>query len=338
MAPPSSFPITSRSSPSFFSRPRAGRDFTLFFDAPHLLGSGWRLHAFGGSEEQVATPYYGAGNDAPSHDELEETFGQYYYRFGRTRRSLAVDVQRALGGSSVRLLVGAGIAKVTTDAHPEDASRTFLSDELAGAEPPGGWSNHVRAGIVWDSRDRESGPTRGVWTELLVQDVGEAFGSDWDYVRWTLTDRRYFALTPRLVLANRLVLQGVEGEAPFYDLHTIQGSFKQQEGLGGLRSVRGLPKNRYVGAGVFLWNVEFRWRATRFTALGRAMHLVLTGFVDAGRVWLDGVAADELLSDLHAGLGGGPKLGVGPNFVVSLDVGHSSQSAAALYLHVGYLF
>jgi hypothetical protein len=41
---------------------------------------------------------------------------------------------------------------------------------------------------------------------------------------------------------------------------------------------------------------------------------------------------------LHAGYGAGVRLAFGPSFVISTDVGHSSQSAAAVYIGLGYLF
>jgi hypothetical protein len=49
------------------------------------------------------------------------------------------------------------------------------------------------------------------------------------------------------------------------------------------------------------------------------------------------VDAGELLTDLHRGVGGGIRLGRG-NLVVGLDVGHSREAAAPLYIGLGYLF
>ena len=56
------------------------------------------------------------------------------------------------------------------------------------------------------------------------------------------------------------------------------------------------------------------------------------------RVWAEGLDALQLGTDLHVGYGGGARLALGPTFVIALDVGHSSQSTAAIYLGLGYLF
>ena len=223
------------------------RELTVFFDAPHVLSNGWRIAGSLRSERQIASPYYGLGNTSAYNKALEEIEGQYYYRFGRTRTQATMNLQRAVGNLPVRVLIGAGATHTSVELLPEDAIRTLLSQELLGGNIPGGWSNHLRTGLVWDTRDRETGPRRGTWSELLIQAVPDFLGSESQYIRWTLADRRYFPLGDRLTFANRFLLQNIEGSAPFYDLFIVQTSFKQEEGLGGAKTLRGIPKNRYMG-------------------------------------------------------------------------------------------
>ncbi|CAN5830590.1 hypothetical protein BH23GEM5_BH23GEM5_16050 [soil metagenome] len=324
--------------PNVFLTTGGRRDFTLFFDAPQLV-PGWRMDAFVGSEQQIASPYYGVGNDVP-YDSLLEVGNPYFYRFGRTRRQVLGNAQRRVGETPVRLLVGAGAAHVNVDAIPNDSGTTLLHQqlELAGMVAPGGWSNAVRGGIIWDTRDREVGPRRGVWSDVIVQRFDELLGSDAEYTRVTATDRRYFPLGGRVTYAQRLLLQNVWGDAPFYDLFIVESSFKRQEGLGGAKTLRGLPKNRYVGKGMALANLEARWRAADFRAAGRPLHLVVSGFVDSGRVWEEGVVLSELFSDHHVGFGGGLRVGMGDNFVVALDLAHSREAGLPFYIGLGYLF
>ena len=332
--------------PTVFLTTGGRREFTLFFDAPHLLPEGWRIDASLASDRQFAIPYYGLGNSSVYDALLEDTEGQYFYRFGRTQSRAAVNVQRELSGTPIRVLAGVGATHTDVDLLPKDATATLLSQVIGdagipGSIPetiPGGWSNHLRVGLVWDTRDRETGPHRGTWSEILVQAVPEFLGSESGYVRWTLVDRRYVPLGDRLTFANRVVVQDVEGAAPFYDLSIIQTSFKQREGLGGTRTLRGIPRNRYVGKGLFLWNAEMRWHAADFTVVGRSFHMILSTFVDTGRVWADGLVLGELFSDLHVAYGGGMRVGLGENFIAGLDVGRSSQSSASIYINTGYIF
>jgi hemolysin activation/secretion protein len=140
------------------------------------------------------------------------------------------------------------------------------------------------------------------------------------------------------VLAHRWLLQGVGSGAFVPDLFRVQTSFKQQEGLGGAKTIRGILKNRFAGRGLFVWNTELRWRAVDFALAGRAFHVVISGFVDQGRVWGGGPRLGELFSDLHRGYGGGVRLGMGENFVVALDAGTSSDGSVPIYIGLGYLY
>lgn len=325
--------------PTVFLTTGGRRDFTLFFDAPHLLSGGWRLSAFAGSEEQIATPYYGVGNATPYDAALEADAGPdpFFYRFGRARRTASVTLQRPLGTLPVRGLLGAALVRTTMDPVPEDDGTTLFASELGGADVTE-WMNSVRAGIVWDTRDRETGPTRGTWTELLVERVDASLGADASFTRWVFTDRRYLSLADGLVLAHRLLLQDASEGAPVHELHRVLSSFKQQEGLGGAKTVRGVLKNRFVGRGLLVWNAELRWRVADFRLAGRAFHAVVSAYVDHGRVWADGVRLDELVSDLHRGAGGGLRIGMGENFVVAVDVGTSDETSMPLYIGLGYLY
>lgn len=314
------------------------RDYTLFFDAPHLLGAGWRTDAYLASEEQIASPYYGVGNATAYREELEVD-DPYLYRFGRTRLQLRVNVQRDLGRWGLRALGGVGVSHVAIDAVPFDSGSTLVEGLMASGRVPTGYWNYVRAGLVRDTRDREVGPRSGSWSEVLVQRVDDALGSEADYTRYTATDRRYLSLLPRLVLANRVLVQQVAGAAPFYELFTIESSFKQQEGLGGAKTLRGVPKNRYVGKGTFLWNAELRWRAAEWDMIGKPFHLVLSGFLDSGRVWSgETIPLDALLTELHHGYGGGLRVGMGENFVVAVDGGTSPDAGLGIYIGLGYLY
>ena len=324
--------------PTVFLTTEGRRDFTLFFDAPSLLPGGWRMSAFVGSEEQRAQPYYGVGNGTPYDAEAEKGANPYFYRFGRKRFRATADFQHRIASSSARLLVGGGASRATIDLTPFDSGTTLLATELAGRVPKPEQSNYLRAGLVWDTRDREIGPHRGTWAEALVQRSVKALGASQDFTRWTATVRQYVPVSRRVTFAQRLLAQGIEGDASFHELATIQSSYKQQEGLGGAGSVRGLPKSRYVGKGMLLSNSELRWRAAEFTLRGRPSSLSLSAFVDAGRVWSDRFELSTALRDLHAGYGGGVRLGFGPSFIVSADVGHSNESTAPAYIGLGWMF
>ena len=314
------------------------RDITVFFDAPTVLPGGWRVSAFAGREQQLAQPYYGIGNATPYDPLLEQPPNSYFYRFGRERLRASADFQHRVGSSSARVLIGGGFARSKIDLTPHDSGTTLLAAQMNGQPPAPDRANYVRAGLLWDTRDREIGPRSGTWAEALVQRVSKELGSTEEFTRWTATVRQYVPVASRLTFAQRLVAQEIDGDAPFNELATIQSSFKQGEGLGGSSSLRGIPKDRYIGRALILSNSELRWRAAELSVLGRRSFVALSGFVDAGRVWPDRFRIDQALDDLHVGYGGGVRVGVGPSFIVATDVGHSNESTAAVYIGLGWMY
>jgi outer membrane protein assembly factor BamA len=324
--------------PTLFMTTQGRRDYTLFFDAPARPEHPWRITGFIGREQQLSAPYYGLGNQSAYDAALEQGSTRYFYRYGRDRSRATADVQHAVLIPSLRVLLGAGASIDRINLTPFDSGRTLIQGELSNRTPATGHTNYLRAGLTWDTRDREIGTQSGTWADVIVQRADKSFGASNDYTRWTATARHYHPLGGRVTLANRLLVQNSIGDVPFYVLSEVQTTQKPQDGLGGSSTVRGIPKDRYIGKGIAVSNNELRWRATDFTLRGRPSSLVLSGFVDAGRVWADGVDLSTVTRELHVGYGGGARLAFGSSFVIATDVGHSAQSTAPIYIGLGYLF
>ena len=71
---------------------------------------------------------------------------------------------------------------------------------------------------------------------------------------------------------------------------------------------------------------------------GSSFQLILSGFLDRGRVWKTAMPLDKILADMHTGYGGGVRLGMGENFVVAVDVGRSVEATSPIYIGLGYLY
>lgn len=328
--------------PTLFLTTEGRRDLTWFVDAPVLGNGRWRITSSGGFEHQLAMPWYGVGN-ATSYDAANESKpNEHYYRYGRDRRRLTVDLQRTVGRTPLRVLVGAGLSSTRVDLTPFDEGTTLLAQQLGGVTPERTRENYARAGVVWDTRDREIGTRRGAWGELLVQRTSRGLAATSDWTRVTGTWRGYVPLGEKVVFAQRWVGQAATGDLPFTELPVIASSFKEQEGLGGAKTLRGIPRDRYVGPALALVNTELRWRAREGRILGKPSHVVLTGFLDGGRVWSDvpnlADATSDIVRDWHFGYGGGVRVVRGESFVVAVDVGHSRESTAPFYIGLGYLF
>ncbi|HOI31694.1 MAG TPA: hypothetical protein PLC47_02925, partial [Bacteroidales bacterium] len=133
---------------------------------------------------------------------------------------------------------------------------------LPQEELNGGVFTGIKAGLVYDTRDFEASPSKGMWTSLLFYAAPKALSDlDEGFSRISFTHRQYLSLIPRkLVFAGRFSWQSrLGGHVPFYAqplMITTRLLGAYSEGLGGQRSLRGVMRNRVVGDAIAYANLE----------------------------------------------------------------------------------
>ncbi len=346
----------------------------LFFDSKYLLPWNIRITSELSYLTEQALPFYGFnGYESVYHPAWEnDASSQYitrvFYRHDRKLTRLLTNFQRRLGTDKLRWIAGFGVwntsadtvditklnkGKSASEALPDTAglySRYVSEGYIPSNEAHGGMTNFVKLGLVYDSRDNEPNPMKGIWTEALLTVVPKFLGSDFSYTQLTITHRQYFTIIPRdLSFAYRLGYQGIlSGHIPFFMLPFYQSSYKTEEGLGGSKSLRGILKNRIVGKSIVFGNLEFRWKFYRTVIMGQNIYLALNTFLDGGRVLQEygnqtyqESASNEPEEKLHLSYGAGLRIALNENFIVSADYGIAADpqdGTSGLYIGLGYLY
>lgn len=229
-------------------------------------------------------------------------------------------------------------------------------------EAKGGRSSALRVGLIYDSRDFEPAPSKGIWAEAHAILAPKALGSSESYYRYSATFRQYLSLVrEKLVFAYRLNYQGTIGEdAPFYVLpyYTYVGPGYDRDGFGGYRTTRGVLRNRVQALDVAMFNAEMRWKFYRTHVFNQNLYLALNGFVDGTSAIRDydisyrgeDNAAERALYDsfvnvddekFHLSAGGGLRIGINQNFIIAIDYGvpfDKRDGGGSLYINTGFLF
>ena len=150
----------------------------------------------------------------------------------------------------------------------------------------GGLNSELRAGLVYDTRDSEASPSRGIWAEGHVIAAPRWLGTTVPYARFSLNWRHYVPIyRDRLTFAYRLVYQGFfNNDAPWYMMpfYTVCGPQFDRDGVGGFRTLRGIMLNRIQGLHVSFFNTELRWRFCDFTLWRQNISLCASGFFEGG--------------------------------------------------------
>jgi hypothetical protein len=313
-----------------FFTTRGIQNHYLRYDGPQLLGP-LRVEARFEYKREFRSPFYGAGN--LSSPDFRGDVDNPRFNYDKGAPAAWLRVRGPLLGEDHPLQVYGGYLWRYTRVSPYEASMLAQMHPL-GIE--GGPTGQVQVGALWDTRDYETDPTTGGVEELSIRMSGPATGSRYQYLGVTLSERRYFRLSPRFVFAQRLAVDALFGEVPFFEWGNT-GGILFTEGVGGMSSVRGIERNRFAGNLKVFSNSELRFHAFDMKILGQTMKLGAVAFVDVGRVWHPGVQ-DGAWHKWHPGAGVGLRL-ARRAAVLRLDYATSTEEGGQrLYMNFGHMF
>ncbi|RYE87347.1 MAG: hypothetical protein EOO75_14585, partial [Myxococcales bacterium] len=269
-------------------------DAPLFADsswrlrAALIVGRNTSQNYFGRGERSMGDlTYSGAGRTfARASDytrEIERILpgGQtrsHYDKYDLLRPSILLGTEKLLLGGRLRPFVGLGfsynrvhdytgedvvapstggrgtleVPELTTRLR-EDCDRGLL----VGCD--GGWENVLRLAVVYDTRDFEPDPNRGIMAEVSGELGSKLLGSDFTFARVLTSVRGFWSPAPRLadvVLAGRLLYQVQSTGTPFFSQNILPFSEDFRLGLGGVRTLRGYQQDRFVGNVMAVANAE----------------------------------------------------------------------------------
>ncbi|HWE24340.1 MAG TPA: BamA/TamA family outer membrane protein [Myxococcales bacterium] len=303
----------------------------LRLDVPRLFGTPLRMWLDGEFHREINAPYYGLGNDSSSNvADHPELFGQHPFTYLRRYPMASIAFTFPFGTSGVRLSAFARYLNL----HIEQYDGSLLASE----QPPGsngGEEVQFGFGVLLDRRKGEALPTGGYLLEAALRGSQEGMASKQSYLGGTARAMGFVPLGRRIVLAARIEGDALTPGTPFFELSRF-GGVDPVEGVGGERTVRGIPKARFIGRVKLIATTEARIRVADANMFDRRVSFGVVGFYDTGRVWqLQG--DDGAFFRFHHGVGGGLRM-YHREFVVRLDIGTSSERAANFYLTFGSFF
>ena len=225
-------------------------------------------------------------------------------------------------------------------------------------EAAGGSINYFKVGLKYDSRDQLACPTKGIFTEAVIQSAPKFINQTNSHNKFAIIHRQYFTLLKDLIFAYRLDYQMTLGndKVPFYAQPELITSYliaASNQGLGGKSSVRGVLRNRVIGDAVGFGNFEFRYKFLRFEWLKQNFYLGTNVFFDSGLV-INPIDINPAIiaanptyfnpyesGKLHSAAGIGLKIGWNENFVISVDYGkafNKQDGNSGMYIGLNYLF
>ena len=213
-------------------------------------------------------------------------------------------------------------------------------------EAAGGNALEINAGLVFDTRDMEAAPNRGIWAEAYLN--GNVL--DHRYLKACMYFRHYIDIPVHIpagdpVFAYRLAWQQtVLGETPLYMIQNIPLLVQRNmisEGFGSSGTIRGLRENRILTEGMAWVNTELRVKLVSFKFLNQFFYLAVNPFFDAGVITkayraeafekaktltaatympLEKIYDATKVGDIVYSAGAGLKIAMNQNFIVSVEL------------------
>ena len=336
-------------------------DYSYRFDSKYIFRNKIRITMKASYLTSIHEPFYGFGGTQTLYNEsfkdssdLQNYRGKFYYEYDKRYYRVDTIFQGALKGENLRWLGGFTILSTeidTIDYNDFDEkyrslptntllAKLIRTDRVDKKLIQGGSEHSFLVGLVWDSRDDESTPNSGVWSEALIRWVPDIPGNDFSYLSLTGTHRQYLPLIDKLTFAYRLSGRFMSEGVPFFTATQLDGSFQVQTGIGGGKTIRGVLYQRVNSRNNFYGNFELRYKIADMFSTGYA---AVSSFYDLGRSF---DAASDLSGDdrgsandkLHQGIGAGIRLAINSTFIVAVDIGKAvdpSIDGGGMKLYIG---
>jgi hypothetical protein len=322
-APPGPVPVGISIEPSAQIATSGTRGAQLVFDEQGRW-HGWRLLLMAGSLREQRAPYFGLGNSSVVVDSLQRAYGEPYNTYALLRTTALAAVRRRLRGP---LHLQAGVQWRHYRAQPLPGRRSRLGDDLAVGVPlDTGSANglELRAALLFDTRDEEASPARGIFVEALYARGLRGVG-DFGYHRYGLGLREFLPIGEYTSLAFRQSVELSDGALPFFVSDERMTSWRPEDGFGGVTSLRAHLPGRFSAPNKALLSADLRYRnIDSWLTPTTPIRLWFLVFADVGRVWDAGET--PALSHLHAGGGVGTRLQVGRGSFFGFDLGWSPDA------------
>ncbi len=339
---------------------KAQKELRLGIDIPYIANTKWRLRTeaaysvdpnqifFGVTEKSLsALSYTNASNEIVNNASFKNYENSltgnksFYNTYTKTEAVVNVSGERSFFEGRVRLLVGYEIAGINISSPLNDSS--YLHTEYLSGQITGFGKNRIsllQTGIIYDTRDLETDPSRGIFAEITNELSSTALGSQYNFNKTFVHVNGYYSILPKkfkkVVLCGSFGLGNTSGAAPFFEYPDVWSSEGDIDGMGGSRTLRGFKQARFAAPVMQYTNFELRCRFMQLKILKQ--NLVFSGvpFFDEGGVW-NSLSRINHLENLRYSEGLGLRIAWNANTILRFDYAFSKEDHQ-FFFQLGHTF
>jgi hypothetical protein len=305
-------PYRAELSVALFNTTRNAREAKLVLDVPYIFNTKWRLRTeaayeinpnflyFGNTEKSLDPLSYYPDNNPSNPLVNNVSYSRYegsltgnrkeFNTYTKTEAVLNVSIERSFMEGKLRTLLGYEIAQIDITTPLNDSSSVH-KDFIAGKIKGYGTNtiSLLQLGLIYDTRDLETDPTRGVFAEFTHEISSKALASKYNFSKSFFHINGYCPLFPtvfkRMILCGSLGLGITQGNAPFFEYPDVWSSEGDIDGLGGGKTLRGFKQGRFAGPVMQFADIELRYKFAQLKFLKQNFAFSAVPFFDTGAIW-----------------------------------------------------
>ena len=350
-----------------FNTTKNQREAAVGVDIPYVFNSKWRLRGEAAYEINPNLLYFGINESSldklsyyPNNDHnappvtnsrykayennlstvQNDSTSHFYNGYTKQEAILNISAEHVYFDSKMRLLVGFEAAQVNISAYDGSTKyqgaverATRITQDYNAGKIVGLGKNFidiVQVGAVWDTRDLEPDPSKGVFAEVTNELSLRPLGSKFNFNKTFGQVKVYKKILPsvfkKLIFAGRYGMGYTAGNAPFFEYQDQWSSEGSIEGLGGPTTLRGYKQSRFLGRLMNFANLELRYRFTQFDLFKQHFALSAVPFFDIGGVW-NGFSDFNKFGNYRYNEGLGLRIAWNVNTIIRLDYAYSQEDA-----------
>ena len=305
-------PYRAELSVALFNTTKSAQEAKLGLDVPYIFNTQWRLRTeaayeinpnflyFGITEKSLYPLNYYPNNNLSNSIVNNASYSAYdnsltgnkvaFNTFTKSEAVLNISMEHSFMEGKLRTLGGYEIAQIniSTPLNDNSAVRKDFNSGLIK-----GFGNNtislIQLGVIYDTRDLETDPSKGVFAEITHEISLTALGSKFNFNKTFIHANGYYPVLPKLfkkmILCGSFGLSLTNGDAPFFEYPDAWSSEGDIDGMGGSRTLRGYKQARFVAPVMQYVDIEMRCRFLQFNVLKQ--NLVFSGvpFFDQAGVW-----------------------------------------------------
>ena len=337
---------------ALFNTTKSQREIKVAVDIPYILDTKWRFrgemsyevnpnHLYFGINSQTTLQglsYYPKGDVTQplvtnaSYSDYERSLtgiNQFYNTYKKQEAILNISLEHSFMEGRLRTLIGYEAASLQMSSFP---GNSLLQNDFNAGLITGVGRNvltFAQLGLIYDSRDLETDPSKGFFAELTNEASLKVLGSSFNFNKTFAHINYYHKILPsvfkKLIFAGRIAMGYTAGNSPFLEYQDQWSSEGSIEGLGGGKTLRGYKQCRYLDRLTQFNNFELRYRFTQFTLLKQHIALSAVPFFDLGAVWNNGGEITKQLKNYRYNEGLGLRIAWNVNTILRFDYAISKE-------------